>query len=91
MRIDCCVDPACPFAWATFRWLTDVAGRHGGVTLTLRQMSLAVLNADVIAKGDMDPGMAHHMEVSQSGGRLAGRSPPRRSAICMRLSVVAYV
>lgn len=75
MHIDCYVDPACPFAWATSRWLTDVAGRHDDVTLTLRQMSLAVLNADAIASGNMDPGMAHHMEISRAGGRLLAAAP----------------
>ena len=75
MHIDCYVDPACPFAWATSRWLTDVAGRHDDVTLTLRQMSLAVLNADAITGGDMDPGMAHHMAVSRAGGRLLAAAP----------------
>ena len=75
MNIDCYIDPACPFAWATSRWLIDVAARHADVTLTLRQMSLAVLNADAIASGDMDPGMAHHMEVSHAGGRLLAAAP----------------
>ncbi len=75
MHIDCYVDPACPFAWATSRWLTDVADRHDDVTLTLRQMSLAVLNADAIASGDMDPGMVHHMAVSRAGGRLLAAAP----------------
>ncbi|MGJ0118838.1 mycothiol-dependent nitroreductase Rv2466c family protein [Williamsia sp. MIQD14] len=75
MHIDCHIDPACPFAWATSRWLADVAGRRDDVTLTLRQMSLAVLNADAIAAGDMDPGMAHHMEVSRAGGRLLAAVP----------------
>ena len=75
MNIDCYIDPACPFAWATSRWLTDVAARHDDVTLTLRQMSLAVLNADAIASGDMDPGMAHHLEISRAGGRLLAAAP----------------
>ncbi|MBE7191365.1 MAG: DsbA family protein [Gordonia polyisoprenivorans] len=75
MNIDCYIDPACPFAWATSRWLTDVAARHDDVTLTLRQMSLAVLNAGAIASGDMDLGMAHHMEVSRAGGRLLAAAP----------------
>lgn len=75
MHIDCYVDPACPFAWATSRWLTDVAARHDDVTLTLLQMSLAMLNADAITSGDMDPGMAHHMEVSRGGGRLLAAAP----------------
>ena len=80
MNIDCYVDPACPFAWATSRWLTDVADRRDDVTLTLRQMSLAVLNADAIATGDMDPGMAHHMEISRGGGRLLAAAPDKAFA-----------
>lgn len=75
MNIDCYVDPACPFAWATSRWLTDVAGRRDDVTLSLRQMSLAVLNADAIASGDMATGMAHHMQISRAGGRLLAAAP----------------
>lgn len=80
MNIECFIDPACPFAWATSRWLTDVARRRDGVTLTLRQMSLAVLNAEAIAGDTMDPKMTHHMEVSRSGGRLLAAAPVEKFA-----------
>ncbi|MGN7131714.1 mycothiol-dependent nitroreductase Rv2466c family protein [Rhodococcoides corynebacterioides] len=70
MNIECSIDPACPFAWATSRWLTDVVGRRSDATLTLKQMSLAVLNADTIAAGGMSEQMAHHMTTSRLGGRL---------------------
>ena len=38
-------DPACPFTWATSRWLVDVAPERG-VTVHWRPMSLAILNGD---------------------------------------------
>ena len=37
------VDPCCPFAWITFRWLTEVE-EHAGVRLDVRLLSLAVVN-----------------------------------------------
>ncbi len=78
--VDCYVDPACPFAWATSRWLVDVAGRREDVTLALRQMSLAVLNEEMIVNGDMDSSTAHHMAVSRAGGRLLAGVDPARFA-----------
>ena len=41
--IDLYVDPVCPFAWVTSRWLLDAATATGR-SVKLRQMSLAVLN-----------------------------------------------
>ncbi|MFI1461910.1 mycothiol-dependent nitroreductase Rv2466c family protein [Nocardia carnea] len=41
-EIDLYVDPVCPFAWVTARWLLDTArGEHA---VAVKQMSLAVLN-----------------------------------------------
>ncbi|PPJ32276.1 DsbA family protein [Nocardia nova] len=37
------VDPVCPFSWVTARWL-QTAAADAGARVTLRQMSLAVLN-----------------------------------------------
>ncbi|MFF7941488.1 disulfide bond formation protein DsbA [Nocardia gamkensis] len=42
-EIDLYLDPVCPFAWVTSRWLL-AATAHGPHTVRLRQMSLAVLN-----------------------------------------------
>ncbi len=63
--IECYIDPACPFAWATSRWLTDVAGRRG-MPLEFKQMSLAVLNAD----REMTGAHADRMVTSRRAGRL---------------------
>jgi ADP-ribose pyrophosphatase YjhB (NUDIX family) len=33
------------------------------------------VNADAIATGEMNPGMAHHMQASRAGGRLLAAAP----------------
>jgi 2-hydroxychromene-2-carboxylate isomerase len=50
-------DPSCPFTWRTSRWITEVAA-SGAAALTLRVMSLPLLNAD---KAD-DPEWAPFLE-----------------------------
>ncbi|MEU4808060.1 disulfide bond formation protein DsbA [Nocardia fluminea] len=42
-EIDLYLDPVCPFAWVSSRWLL-AAAQDGPHTVRLRQMSLAVLN-----------------------------------------------
>ncbi|WP_374024177.1 DsbA family protein [Mycobacterium sp. HNNTM2301] len=63
--VDLYLDPVCPFSWVTARWLLD-AGRVTGTPVTLRQMSLAVLNAGK----DTDGKEQHMMERSTRLGRL---------------------
>ncbi|MGQ4600583.1 mycothiol-dependent nitroreductase Rv2466c family protein [Nocardia sp. R6R-6] len=52
-EIDLYVDPICPFAWVSARWLLDSAGEQH--TITLRQMSLAVLNDGQTVDADHEP------------------------------------
>ncbi|KAA8968800.1 disulfide bond formation protein DsbA [Mycobacterium sp.] len=63
--IDLYVDPICPFAWATSRWLLDAAGATGH-EVTLRQMSLAVLNEG----RDMPPPQRAKLDWSRRVGRV---------------------
>ncbi|MBF6168560.1 disulfide bond formation protein DsbA [Streptomyces gardneri] len=51
--IDLYVDPVCPFAWVAAQWLLDSAPDEHAVTV--RQMSLAVLNGDHDVDADHAP------------------------------------
>ncbi|MDT5146960.1 MAG: hypothetical protein QOC58_1605 [Mycobacterium sp.] len=63
--VDLYLDPICPFSWVTSRWLLDAA--HATHTpVTLRQMSLAVLNDGE----DLDDKHRRMMDRSRSLGRL---------------------
>ncbi|OJZ75601.1 disulfide bond formation protein DsbA [Mycobacterium paraffinicum] len=63
--VDLYLDPVCPFSWVTARWLLD-AGEATGTPVTLRQMSLAVLNEGQ----DTDGKQRRMMERSTRLGRL---------------------
>jgi 2-hydroxychromene-2-carboxylate isomerase len=63
--IDLYVDPVCPFAWVTSRWLLDAATATGR-SVTLRQMSLAVLNDS----RDVTPAQRAKLELSRRVGRV---------------------
>lgn len=59
------IDPVCPFAWAASRWLLDAAHKTD-TPVTLRQMSLAVLNEG----NDLNPKQQQMMDRSRRLGRL---------------------
>ncbi len=63
-NIDLYLDPVCPFSWVTSRWLLDAA--HENQTVTLRQMSLCVLNEGK----DLEGKQKRMMERSRRLGRL---------------------
>lgn len=63
--IDLYVDPVCPFAWMTSRWLRDAAAATDH-TVTLRQMSLAVLNDG----HDVTPAQRAKLDWSRRVGRV---------------------
>lgn len=63
--VDLYLDPVCPFSWVTSRWLLDAAGDKR-TPVTLRQMSLAVLNEGKELEGKQK----RMMERSRRLGRL---------------------
>ncbi|MGW4720173.1 mycothiol-dependent nitroreductase Rv2466c family protein [Nocardia sp. NPDC004260] len=66
------VDPVCPFAWVAAQWLLDSAADEHVVTL--RQMSLAVLNGDQ----DADTGHAPMLVRSRRVGRVFAAAVQQR-------------
>lgn len=64
-HVDLYVDPICPFAWVTSRWLLNAAAKTH-TPVTLRQMSLAVLNEGK----DLNEKQQQMMDRSRRLGRL---------------------
>ncbi|OBK64277.1 hypothetical protein A5653_23305 [Mycobacterium colombiense] len=63
--IELYVDPICPFAWVTSRWLADAA-TNTGRSIAVRQMSLAVLNED----RELAPAQQAKLDWSRRVGRV---------------------
>ncbi|GAA1993726.1 Rv2466c family mycothiol-dependent reductase [Isoptericola halotolerans] len=64
--VDVYIDPTCPFAWVTSRWALEVA-QHRDVDLTIRLMSLYLLNKDK----DIPADYRERIEASRGSGRVA--------------------
>lgn len=64
-EIEMYIDPVCPFGWVSAQWLTT-ASATADAKLTLRQMSLAVLNEGQ----DLAPDRRSMMERSRRLGRV---------------------
>ncbi|MEV2226906.1 DsbA family protein [Nocardia vinacea] len=65
VAIDLYIDPVCPFGWVSAQWLLDAA-RETNRLVTLRQMSLAVLNEGA----DIDTRHQSMIDRSRRLGRL---------------------
>ncbi|WP_279101948.1 DsbA family protein [Gordonia bronchialis] len=71
-RIECYVDPVCPFAWVTSQWLASATRARPDVDVEWRQMSLAVLNEG----HEPDAGHAARIAASRRVGRLFAAAVP---------------
>lgn len=71
-EVICFVDPVCPFAWVTSRWLSGQT--HRGADVRWRQMSLAILNEG----RDVDGPHAERIAASRRVGRVVAAATAGR-------------
>jgi len=64
--VDFWFDPACPFAWATSRWIREVQ-QVRDITINWRIISLAVVNEG----RDLDPGYREYIDQTWGAVRVA--------------------
>lgn len=73
--VDLYLDAVCPFSWVTSRWLLDAA--HATHTpVTLRQMSLAVLNEGNDIGAQQQPMIDRSRRLGRLFAAIAGRHGP---------------
>ncbi|MBA2624516.1 MAG: DsbA family protein [Acidimicrobiia bacterium] len=70
MKLDFWFDPACPWTWATSRWLVEVTGARGH-EVTWRPYSLPVKNG--VLDGTAPEGMPDHIVEAAKGDHRALR------------------
>ena len=63
MRVDFWIDPACPFCWATARWVVDEGQPHRDIDITWRPISL-------LLKNEPDPGTSWREGLAFTHGLL---------------------
>lgn len=73
--VDLYLDPVCPFCWVTSRWLLNAA-QQTHTPVTLRQMSLAVLNEGKELQGKQQRMMDRSRRLGRVFAAVAGKHGP---------------